>query len=348
VYNDGGIYHRNGAYLTFARERLSPTELSDLLYAFRDANFDAMPTTFPQTRSANRPSLALIAARYQRVALSDGDARLVPLLERIDALAGRATSHAHYLLKSAPGVPIVVTPWANADVDLARLADTGTRLSDAAPEAWRQPVPADLLASLPAEPNTPAAGDGDPNRVVYFSQAGRLYRVTRPFFCADARACAFRELNAAEVAEPLFGDCEPGTTNCQTSIHPDGRREHTLRDPLLTERSGRLWPQSMGVKLRDVPPSGLTFSTDEYTRHKAIYFPIMKRRRFGPNFIEDGILYAHVRVCLIEEGRRRGDLRGGRHQTLSSRSHNRQRSLEPTRRSGRAWRARRPGPISRR
>ena len=126
VYNDGGIYHRNGAYLTFTRERLSPAELSDLLHAFRDANFDAMPTTFPQRQSANRPSLALIAARYQRVALRDGDARLAPLLKRIDALADRATSHAHYLLKSAPGVPIVVRPWANADVDLARLVDTRT------------------------------------------------------------------------------------------------------------------------------------------------------------------------------------------------------------------------------
>jgi hypothetical protein len=95
VYNDGVIYHRNAAYVTFTRERLSPTELSDLLHAFRDANFDAMPTTFPQKQSANRPSLALIAARYQRVALADGDARLAPLLERIAALADRATSHAH-------------------------------------------------------------------------------------------------------------------------------------------------------------------------------------------------------------------------------------------------------------
>jgi hypothetical protein len=302
VYNDGGIYHRNGAYLTFTRERLSRTELSDLLHAFLDANFDAMPTTFPQRQSANRPSLALIAARYQRVALREGDARLASLLRRIDALADRATSHAHYLLKSAPGVPIVVTPWANADVDLARLVDTGIRLSDGAPDAWRRPVPADFLASLPAEANTPDDADSDPNRVVYFSQAGRLYRVARPFFCADARACTFRELNAAEVAEPVFGNCEPGTTNCQTSIYSDGRREHTRRDPSLTAMSGRLWPQSMGVRLRDVPPSGLTFSTDEYNRHKAIYFPIMKLRQFGPNYIEDGILYAHVRVCLIEEG----------------------------------------------
>jgi hypothetical protein len=163
-------------------------------------------------------------------------------------------------------------------------------------------VPADVLASLPADANTAANGDRDPNRVVYFSQAGRLYRVARPFYCTDARACTFRNLNPAEVAEPAFANCEPGTTNCQTSIYPDGRREPTRMDPSLTTMSGRLWPQSMGVKLRDVPPDGLTFSTDEYNRHKAIYFPIMKMRQFGSNYIEDGILYAHVRVCLIEEG----------------------------------------------
>jgi hypothetical protein len=194
-------------------------------------------------------------------------------------------------------VPIVVRPWANADVDLARLVDTGIRLSDRAPDAWRRPVPPDFLASLPAETNTADDGDRDPNRVVYFLQAGRLYRVARPFFCNDARACTFRELNAAEVAEPAFANCEPGTTACQMGIYLDSRQ-----DPPLTAMSGRLWPENMGVKLRGVQPNGLTFSTDEYNRHKAIYFPIMKLRGFGANFIDDGILYAHVRVCLIEEG----------------------------------------------
>jgi hypothetical protein len=302
VYNDGVIYHRNGAYLTFTRERLSPTELVDLLHAFRDANFDAMPTTFPQRQSSNRPSLTLVAARYQRVVFNSGDARLAPLLTRIDALADRATSRAHYLLKSAPGAPIVVTPWTDADVDLGRLADTGTRLSDAVPEAWRRSAPADLLASLPAERNTTGGGDDDPNGLVYFSQSGRLYRVARPSSCADASGCVFRELKVAEVTEPAFGTCEPGTVNCQTSIYPDSRRESVRRDPSLTAMSGRLWPRSMGVRLRDVPSSGLTFSTEEYNRHKAIYFPIMKLRSFGPNYIEDGVLYAHVRVCLIDDG----------------------------------------------
>ena len=100
----------------------------------------------------------------------------------------------------------------------------------------------------------------------------------------------------------------------------------------------------MGVKLRDVPPSGLTFSTDEYNRHKAIYSPSMKFRRSGPNFIEDGILYAHVRVCLIQEGDDPATCEG------TTRDVTRRMSLEiePKRELGRVRRTRRPGPISRR
>ena len=145
-------------------------------------------------------------------------------------------------------------------------------MSAAAPEAWRRPVPADLLASLPAERNQWGYGDRDPNRLVYFSQAGRLYRVAGPSpVPTPGVACC--ELNAAEVSESAFGTCEPGTTNCQTSTYPDGRREYTRSLGAASGLGLLLWPQSMGVKLRDVPPSGLTFSTDEYNRHKAIYSP---------------------------------------------------------------------------
>src|SRR5215471_1314232 len=300
VYNDGGLYYRNGAYYTFTKERLAPAEIADLLRAFRDANFDALPSTLPQTNSANRPSLALLAARYQWVAPRDGDTRLASLLTRLDALAARATSHARYVVKSVAGVPIVVKPWPYADVDLARLGDT--RALDAARDAFQQTVPADFLGSLPAESIAADDGDSDPNRLVYFAQAGRLYRVVRSGYCTASPTCSFRHLNAAEVTEPLAGACAEGTRNCQTYVYAGGRKETRLRDPNLTTLSGRLWPRSLGVKLRDVTPSGLTFSADEFKRHADFYFPLMKMVGFGATYIEDGILYAHVRVCMSDEG----------------------------------------------
>src|SRR4029450_3274103 len=59
VYNDGSIYHRNGGNVTFTRERLSSAELSDLLRAFRAANFNAIATTYPSSPAESR-SLTLI------------------------------------------------------------------------------------------------------------------------------------------------------------------------------------------------------------------------------------------------------------------------------------------------
>jgi hypothetical protein len=204
----------------------------------RDAD-DVAAEAVAQSTVARAACRTLPEGRTQRWGRSSR-----PLLKRIDALADRATSHAHYVLKSAPGAPIVVRPWAHADVDLARLVDPRIRVTDAAPNAWWRPVPADFLASLPAEAPTLDDGDSDPNRFEYFSQAGRLYRVARPFFCTGARGCAFRDLSAAEVAEPASGDCAEGTMNCQTLIYSDGRAEHTRADPSLTAMSGLLCPRA--------------------------------------------------------------------------------------------------------
>ena len=276
VYNDGAIYHRNAANVTFTRERLSAAELSDLLRAFRAANFNSIASTFPESRSGNRPSITLIGARYQRVVVDAGDPRLAPVMKRLNAIAVRATSQAKYVLKRGGAMPLEVRPWPYAAIDLERFVDPDLRLAESAPDTWRQRVPEDFLKTLPAE-GSPAERPGrdDGSRAVYFSQSGKLYRVARPFACT-ARSCSFRDLNAARVAEPA------------------------ATDPFLAISTGRLWPRGMNTRLRDVPVDGLTISKQEYDRHKAIYLPLLKQRALGASFIDDGVLYGQVRICQLE------------------------------------------------
>jgi hypothetical protein len=277
VYNDGGIYHRNVANVTFTRERLSAAELSDLLRAFRAANFNAIAAAFPEPRSDSRPSLTLIGARYQRVLIDDADPRVAPVLKRLGAIAARATSRAKYILKRGGAMSLDVRTWPYGAIDLERFVDPAMRLGDAAPEAWRQRVPDDFLRGLPAEAPASERPGLDSNRAVYFSQAGKLFRVARPSSCT-ARSCSFRDLTAARVTEPA------------------------ATDPVIAVGSGRLWPRHTSTRLRDVPDGGLTISKQEYDRHKAVYLPLLKQRTLGASYIEDGVLYGQVRICQIESG----------------------------------------------
>ena len=90
--------------------------------------------------------------------------------------------------------------------------------------------------------------------------------------------------------------------NCVTQTFPDGRRVTKRVDSELTRQSGRPWPRAVGVRLRDVPSSGMTITKDEYDRHNEIYFPLLQWRMLGAPYIEDGLLYDHVRVCQIDKG----------------------------------------------
>ena len=302
VFNDGGIYYRSAAYVTFQREKLTRTELSDLFAVFRDVNFDQLPATLPKANWSNRPSLTLVQSSYRYAAFTPGDRRLAPLVTRLDAIADKAMSHARYILKRGSSIPIDVQPWPYADIDLARFVDDRLRSSGSGPDSWRKTVPSDFLARLPGDSSTAVASLGDPNRAVYFSQEGKLYRVARSFQCAAQGSCEFRILTAAEVAEPLSGDCVQGMLNCQTLHYADGRIVSHLADPHVTSVSGRLWPKSMGVRLSAVPSTGIEISKEEYARHKEVYFPLLRWRLLGSNYIDDGQLYEHVRVCQIDEG----------------------------------------------
>jgi hypothetical protein len=249
--------------------------LSELLRAFRRANFNTFPTTFPEPRS-NRPSITLIGARYQRVVVEPGDPRLAPVMKRISAIEARATSRAKYVLKRGGALALDVRPWPYPAIDLERFANANVRLAESAPDTWRQRVPDDFLKRLPVE-DSPAERSGPDagNRAVYFSQSGKLYRVARPFACT-ARSCSFRDLTAASVAEPA------------------------AIDPFPAISSGRLWPRSMNTRLRDVPDGGLTISKQDYDKHKAFYLPLLKQRALGVSYIDDGVLYDQVRLCQLE------------------------------------------------
>ena len=166
VYNDGGIFHRNAGLITFDQEKLAPAELSDLLRAFGDARFDSVPTEFPQEDSRSRPSLTLIGARYQRVALKDGDALLAPLVKRLDALADRSMSQSRYIVRRDDPIPITVRPWPYAEVDLEKLVDPRNKSARDAPQAWAQQVPKEFLSGLPGDGTTGDDVRRDPHRTL--------------------------------------------------------------------------------------------------------------------------------------------------------------------------------------
>ena len=296
VYNDGGLYHRDAAYMQFTRERLSPAELADLLAAFRAVDFDALPSTFPPYPQSNGSMIALIGARYQSVTIAGREARLAPLVARLDGLAVKATSRAQYILRREGPIPLAILPWPHPAIALDKLVDSRLRWQSDAPAAWGERVPADLLAKLPqASPSGAEEAARDPNRVVHFSQDGKLYRVGRPADCQPTGTCAFRNLEVAEVAEPASGDCVAGRPNCQEIRYADGRRVRQAQDPRMTTMSGRLWPRDMAVRLRDVTPAGAVISHQEYERHKAALLPLL-RYRIGSDFIEGGFLYPRVRL----------------------------------------------------
>ena len=297
VYNDGAIYHRSAAYIEFTRERLSRAELADLLAAFRAVDFDALPSTFPSSYAPQRSTIALIGARYQPVTIAGHQARLKPLLARLDGLAVKAMAKSQYILRREGPIPLVILPWPYPDVALDKLLDPRLQSASDAPAAWRARVPDDFLAKLPgASPSGAAEAARDPNRTVYFSQAGKMYRVGRRSYCKAGGTCTFRDLDAAEIAEPATAGCVFGPRNCQTILYADGRRVSQLSDPPMAAVSGQLWPRDMAVRLRDVTPDGAVISREEYQKHKAVLFPLLRYRDLGSEFIDGGFLYPRVRL----------------------------------------------------
>ena len=288
VFNDGGISYRNALFRSFSRERISPAELSDLLKAFGSANFDQMPGSIPANDSAEQSTLTLLGARYQNVSIADRESALAPLVRRMDDLAARATSHTEFLLTAAKKTKITILDWPYPEVSLADFRAVKNRGNVA---AMQQRLPDDFLSRLPL--THPTRGfDEDPNRYVYFLQAGKLFRVTSNPECrADAPTC--RTFSSLDVAEVQAAEAALKAT----------RLDYRVPGSLLGARpSGYLWSTDMAVKLSALPSQGVVISKGEYEKHKPVYFEILKAKASGLNFIDDGFLFEKVALCQAEQG----------------------------------------------
>jgi hypothetical protein len=285
VFNDGSIHYRNALSRVFSRERLSATELADLLKAFGSADFDQMPGSIPAADSAEQSTLTLLGARYQNVSIEGREAALASLVRRMGDLAARATSHTQFVLTAGKKTKITILDWPYPQIGLADFRDVKNRGN----AAMQERLPDDFLKKLPL--TRAASGfDQDPNRYAYFLQADKLYRVTgNPGCRGDEPNC--KTIQSLDVAEVQSAEAALKAI----------RLDYRIPGSLLGARpSGYLWSPDMGVKLAAVPSEGTIISKDEYEKHTPVYFEILKARASGLNFIEDGFLYEQVKLCQVE------------------------------------------------
>ena len=325
VYNDGAIHYRDLLGQVFETERLSGPELAELLQAFGSARFDAIPADMGPVKWGPRPGITFLGARYQDVWLGGNEGPLAPLVQRMNDLIARAMSHSYLLLKAGRRQRLTIEAWPYDQVDLTRFRELKNRAltrrpseaGDALPGsvALEERLPDAFLDRLPVK-SPIAATAADPNRYLYFSQAGRLYRVTHDplcpatvWYCKTFYGLEIEEIQSIEASLRA----QAGRTYVVTGYSGPNRQmpETRAADParlpelgLALNDSGYayLWTSDMGTGLAGLPPEGSRISNEEYDRHKPVYFAILRNLESGVDLIENGFVFEHVRVCRIRSG----------------------------------------------
>jgi hypothetical protein len=288
VFNDGSISYRNALFRDFTQERLSSTELTELLKAFGAANFDQLPANIPAADATEQSTLTLLGARYQNVSIEGRESALAPLVRRMDDLAARATARTQLVLTAGKKTRITTLDWPYAQIPLAGFRERKTVRTD---PAMQERVADDFLGKLPLT-RPPRGFADDPNRHVYVLDGGKLFRVTgNPECRAEEPTCrTFYGLDVAEVVD---------AESALKATHLDYRIPGSL---LGARPSGYLWSADMGMKLSAVPTAGIVISKAEYDKHTPLYFEILKAKASGLNFVDDGFFYEGVRLCQTEPG----------------------------------------------
>jgi hypothetical protein len=153
----------------------------------------------------------------------------------------------------------------------------------------------------------------DPNRLLYFSEDGALYRVMhnpgcrgedwycRSFYSLDVEKIETIETRLRAHASRTYVANPPGSPSTTlTTVDPARLAEYNIY--LGGGADVYLWTTDMVSTLAALPPAGVTLPPEEYERHKAVYRAILGRQQNGVDLIENGVVFEHVRLCQAETG----------------------------------------------
>lgn len=280
VFNDGTIRYEDPQYNVFA-EKLSHDEKAALLKSFADVSFDRIPAgPLPADPPADH-RITLACSRGQSVPVAGLEARLTPLLTRLDHLRERATVRDYYVLLSDARHKLTILNWPFRQVTVRQI-ESLQQVAPQLPDAIHDPVPEDFLARLPEE--NPADAKADPARFVYVAEGGRLYRVTRRSCSVVPERCRkFEDLTARRVQQTA------------ETARPNG--DLTLYGP-----GGLYWPSDIGIPLAATEGAGRRLSNEEFAAHPPLNSKLFEwsASGMGRAFIDDGYLYEGVRICRID------------------------------------------------
>ena len=301
VYNDGSLYYCGATFKSFHRQKLTGEELEELLNFFAKTNFDALPSSVPPFDKQEEPSISLICSRFQNVPVRGHEAELAPLIARLEQLKLKAMSQTYYLLHYKDKREIHLMPWPYSQVPLAQLekyklrGDSQQRFgkNPRDPEDYSvvfQKIPQEFLEHLPG-----AFKPDDPNRDVYFSDDGKVFRV---------------EYELSETNERRYGGFD--TLRAGEVVTPDdvlkGRKQDFENPGLGAFYRGFIgawfWPTDVSVHLSELPEDGRVIDAEEFERHKAFYFELLVAGgptcEYGVVFLEKDYKYEGVSICQKE------------------------------------------------
>jgi hypothetical protein len=171
------------------------------------------PGRIPRQSTTEEPSISLIRSRFQDVPIQGNEAALAPLIARLEGLKTEALSLTYYLLTYKDKRNIKLLPWTYSQIPLAQL-EKYKSLGNVQRNDGKYPantedysvvyqkLPQEFIDQLPGALalNKPF----DPNRDVYFTFGGKIFRVEYNGACTKSNPyCGgFDSLRAGEIVSP--------------------------------------------------------------------------------------------------------------------------------------------------